>query len=63
MTIGIARKKAKGKEYYSVNENNKPPHKQVYHDNDQCRSGREILTKDRRPGNPNGYRRCEDCDT
>src|ERR1035437_4565858 len=41
---------AKVADYYSVNEANKPADKQVYHDNDQCRAGRDIPQSERRPG-------------
>jgi hypothetical protein len=61
--LGIGRKRAKSKEYYSANEKNKPPNKRVYHDNDQCRAGREILPSDRRDGKGDDYRHCKDCDT
>jgi len=61
--LGIGRKRAKGKEYHSANEKNKPPNKRVYHDNDQCRAGREILPSDRRDGKGDDYRHCKDCDT
>ena len=33
---------AKVTPYYSVNEAKKPTDKQVHHDNDQCRAGRDI---------------------
>jgi hypothetical protein len=52
---------AKVKEYYSVNEASKPADKRVYHDNDQCRAGRDIPQHERRPGT-GGYRHCNDCD-
>jgi hypothetical protein len=62
MAIGLGRKMAKDKEYYSVNEVKKSANKRVYHDNDQCRAGREIPPSERRDGT-GGYRHCEDCDT
>jgi hypothetical protein len=52
---------AKVADYYSVNEAKKPADKQVYHDNDQCRAGRDIPQSERRPGR-GGYRHCNDCD-
>jgi hypothetical protein len=52
---------AKVTEYYSINEAKKPADKRVYHDNDQCRAGRDIPQSERRNGK-GGYRHCEDCD-
>jgi CheY-like chemotaxis protein len=51
---------AKVTEYYSVKENKKPFNKRVYHDDDQCRAGRDILQSERRNGT-GGYRHCDDC--
>lgn len=62
MTIGLGKKMPKVKEYYSVKEDSKPANERVYHDNDQCRAGRDILTRDRRDGK-GGYRHCKDCDS
>jgi hypothetical protein len=52
---------AKVSPYYSVNEAKKPADKQVRHDNDQCRAGRDIPQGERRAGT-GGYRHCKDCD-
>jgi hypothetical protein len=52
---------AKVADYYSAQEVNKPAEKRVYHDNDQCRSGRDIRPADKRSGR-GGYRHCDDCD-
>lgn len=46
--------------FYSVNEAKKLPDSRVYHDNDACPAGRQILLNDRRYG-ANNYRLCEDC--
>jgi hypothetical protein len=60
MAIGLGKKMPRVKEYYSVNEASKPANKRVYHDNDQCRAGREIPLNERRSGT-SGYRLCKDC--
>jgi hypothetical protein len=52
---------AKVADYYSVNEASKPAVNRVYHDNDQCKAGRDIPKNERRPGR-GGYRHCVDCD-
>jgi hypothetical protein len=62
MSIGLGKKVAKLQEYYSANEASKPASKRVYHNNDQCRAGREIPQSERRYGKPGGFRHCEDCD-
>lgn len=51
--------------YYSINEAKKPADKQVYHDNNQCKAGRDIPQSERRPGKGpgQGYRHCKDCDS
>lgn len=46
--------------YYSINEVKKQPAKRVYHNNLNCRAGRDIPQNERRPGT-GGYRLCEDC--
>jgi hypothetical protein len=51
---------AKVADYYSVNEKDKPADRQVYHDNDDCRAGRDIPQRERLPGQ-GGYRHCNDC--
>lgn len=57
----VSKKMAKDPDYYSVNESSKPADKQVYHDNLQCRAGRDIPQNERRSGT-GGYRHCKDCD-
>ena len=52
---------AKVADYYSVNEVSKPADKRVYHDNDQCKAGRDIPKNEQRPGR-GGYKHCQDCD-
>jgi hypothetical protein len=46
--------------YYSVNENLKPAHLRVYHNDSTCPSGHAIPLNERRLGT-GGYRLCEDC--
>lgn len=46
--------------YYSINEEKKPQGQRVYHDNSDCRAGRDIPHSERRSGT-NGYRHCQDC--
>jgi len=48
-------------EFYSVNEQKKPPANRVHHNNNACPPGRDIPTNERRPGN-GGYRLCRDCE-
>jgi hypothetical protein len=47
--------------FYSINEGKKPVEDRVYHDNDKCGPGSEILHNDRLPGEGNKYRHCDDC--
>ena len=47
-------------DYYSINEASKPADKRVYHNNENCRVGRDIPESERRDGK-NGYRLCKDC--
>jgi len=47
--------------FYSLNEIDKPENKRVYHFNDSCGPGREILQNERRYGT-GGYRKCKDCE-
>jgi hypothetical protein len=47
-------------DYYSINEEKKAQADRVYHNNDDCRAGRDIPMNERRTGK-NGYRLCEDC--
>jgi len=51
---------AKVPEYYSVKENKKPFNKRIYHDDDQCRAGRNIPQSEQRNGT-GGYKRCQEC--
>ncbi len=53
---------AKVPNYYSVTEASKPAANRVYHDNNDCRAGRDIPLHQRRIGD-GGYRHCEDCDS
>ncbi len=46
--------------FYSVNENQKPAHLRVHHNNSACPPGRDIPAWERRQGT-GGYRLCEDC--
>jgi hypothetical protein len=47
-------------DYYSVNEVKKPESQRVYHNNPNCRAGRDIPQSERRSGD-GGYRLCKDC--
>jgi hypothetical protein len=47
-------------DYYSINEEKKSVADRVYHNNRNCRAGRDIPQNERRDGN-NGYRLCKDC--
>jgi hypothetical protein len=47
-------------DYYSINEADKPADKRDYHNNTNCRAGRDIPQHERRSGT-NGYRLCKDC--
>jgi hypothetical protein len=47
-------------DYYSINEVKKPEGQRVYHNNNNCRAGRDIPQSERRDGT-NGYRLCKDC--
>jgi hypothetical protein len=49
-----------GRIYHSVNETNKPPDERVYHNNEDCRSGRDIPRKER-VYTTGGYRLCKHC--
>jgi hypothetical protein len=51
---------AKVPDYFSAKETKKPNKKRIYHDDDQCRAGRDILQSERRNGT-GGYRQCEEC--
>jgi hypothetical protein len=45
-----------GNAYYSIN----PTDRDVYHDHDDCPSGQQIPSWNRRPGT-NNYPRCKHC--
>jgi hypothetical protein len=47
-------------DYCSINEEKKPAADRVYHNNANCRAGRDIPQSERRSGT-NGYRLCKDC--
>ena len=51
---------AKAPEYYSAKETKKPIKKRVFHDDDQCRVGRDIPPSDRRNGT-GGYKQRREC--
>jgi len=51
---------AKVPEYFSAKQTKKPNKKRIYHDDDQCRAGRDIPQSERRNGT-GGYRQCEEC--
>jgi len=51
---------AKVPAFYSVNEEKKPVHNRVYHNNNSCRPGQDIPPHERRAGT-GGHRLCEDC--
>lgn len=46
--------------YHSVNESTNPPRDRVYHNNEDCRSGRDI-PKNERVYTTGGYRLCMHC--
>jgi len=47
-------------DFYSINEEGKPPAKRVHHNNSACAPGRDIPMHERRVGT-NNYRLCDDC--
>jgi hypothetical protein len=47
-------------DYYSINEGLKPVNERVYHNNTNCRAGRDIPKNERKEGT-NGYPLCKDC--
>lgn len=46
--------------YHSINENTKPPKDRVYHNNTDCRSGRDIPERER-VYTTGGHRLCKHC--
>jgi formylmethanofuran dehydrogenase subunit E len=46
--------------FYSANEIRKPEGARVYHNNDQCELGKEVMPHERRAGD-NGYPLCDNC--
>ena len=48
--------------YHSAKEIEKPVGRPVYHTQNDCQSGRDILAKDKVQGRSN-YRKCEQCAT
>jgi hypothetical protein len=49
------------REFYSINEAQKPPDARVHHNNSACGPGEEIPQDERCPGT-NGYRLCKVCE-
>ncbi len=52
---------AKVSPYHTITpEKDKPGHRDVYHDHDDCSDGRRILPQDKRSGTA-GRPRCDEC--
>lgn len=50
------------REFYSINEGQKPANKRVHHNNGNCPPGRDIPVWERRQGTGT-YRLCDDCES
>jgi hypothetical protein len=51
---------AKVRPYHTINPESPPKHREVYHDHDDCKYGKQILEKDKEYGTDNRLR-CDEC--
>jgi hypothetical protein len=51
---------AKVHPYHTTNKESPPEHRNVYHDHDDCKYGKQILPKDKASGTDN-RKKCDEC--